>query len=310
MLLAGIAAFTAIATQPHADPLLSQVAKDALDATLKEYGPKGLKEENIGAGVAVLDTTGKTFRFGSVRGAQPFYPASVVKLFYLAYAADSLAHDRMKITPEFSRGVHDMIVDSVNDATAYVLESMTDATSGAELTDAEMKKWADKRQAVNRWFTGMGYTGVNACNRTWNEGPYGRERVFLGKNFENRNSLTIDACIRLMSEIALGTALRPNLNEADSAKWCDWMNGFLSRHIPADASDADEQSKEFIGGILPKGAKLWSKAGYTDTARHDVAHVLLPNGKELVVVVFTKNSSDLVNVIPAVASRIIAAVGN
>jgi hypothetical protein len=202
-----------------------------------------------------------------------------------------------------------MIVNSINDATAFVLETLTDTTSGPELPPAQMKKWEEKRQAVNRWFVALGYKGVNACNRTWNEGPYGRERAFLGKTFDNRNSLTVDACLRLMGEIALGTALRHDLSERASATWCDWMKVILSRHIPADSADADDQSKDFIGGILPKGTKLWSKAGYTDTARHDVAYVKLPGGKELVLVVFTKDNSKLQEVIPSVAKHLLTAIG-
>ena len=289
------------------DPQVVRACSDACEAAVKVFSSKGLKQEQFAAGVAVLDPGHGTFRFGSVRGDQAFYPASVVKLFYLAYAADCFTHHRLKRSDELDRGIHDMIVDSVNDATAYVLETITDATSGSELPDREMKKWINKRLAVNRWYASMGYKGVNACNRTWNEGPYGRERIFLGKSFENRNSLTVDACVRLMSEIALGTAL-PKVRREESTKWCDWMKGLLSRGIPADDPKADYQAKEFIGKVLPSGSRLWSKAGYTETARHDVADVRLPDGREMVIAIFTKNCSQQTDLIPFISKKLLETV--
>src|SRR2546423_915013 len=85
------------------DPQLSSLCSSACEATVSEFGTKGLKPEFIAAGIAVLDPATHTFQFGSVRGTQPFYPASVVKLFYLAYAADCFAHNRVKRTEELDR---------------------------------------------------------------------------------------------------------------------------------------------------------------------------------------------------------------
>lgn len=295
-------------SQGAADPGLGASCDAACASAVSEFESKGLHLDQVAAGIAILDRAKQSFRFGSARGAQAFYPASVVKLFFLAYAADCLAHGRVKETEEFDRGVRDMIRESVNDAAAYVLETTTGATSGPELPPTAMKKWTTQRLAINRWFAAMGYEGVNACNRTWNEGPYGRERAFLGPDFQNRNSLTLDSCVRLMSEIALGTALRHDLASGESDKWCSWMKGFLLRTIPADDPKADFQSKAFIGEALPSGSHLWSKAGYTDTVRHDVAYVRLPNERELVIAVFTKGSSQIPDLIPSVARRLLDSV--
>src|SRR5437867_9450402 len=65
-----------------------------------------------------------------------------------------------------------------------------------------MKEWEETRNAVNRFFAAQGYTNININQKPWCEGPYGRERVFVGKNYENRNALTTEATARLLVEIA------------------------------------------------------------------------------------------------------------
>ena len=48
---------------------------------------------------------------------------------------------KIKDTPELRRAMKDMIVLSYNEATHYVLDILTDTTSGPELAPAEMDKW-------------------------------------------------------------------------------------------------------------------------------------------------------------------------
>jgi len=54
-----------------------------------------------------------------------------------------------------------------------------------------------------------------------------------------------------------------------------------------------------------QGAKLWSKAGWTSTVRHDAAYVGLPNGTRFILVTFTSGHSDEREIIPTVARKII-----
>src|SRR5918998_365787 len=149
----------------------------------------------------------------SFRGAEPIYPASVVKLFYLAAAHRWLEDGRLKESEEFTRALRDMIVDSSNDATHYVMDSLSGVSNGAELSPAELKEWSERRNVVNRYFASLGYAvgpgRINVNQKPWCEGPYGRERQFLGPNFENRNKLTTDATAALLTDIVLGRAVTP-----------------------------------------------------------------------------------------------------
>ena len=168
-----------------------------------------------------------------------------------------------------------------------------------------MAAWVDKRNVVNRWYKILGYSDINVCQKTWNEGPYGRERAFYGSKYENRNRLTPNACVQLMGQIALNKAV-PYDGEPDE-KLTEWMKGSLKRSLPVDGK-ANEQAEKFSGAVLPKGTTLWSKAGWTDTVRHDLAWVKLPDGREYIWAIFTKNHSDEEGIIPFVANELVTAL--
>ena len=51
--------------------------------------------------------------------------------------------------------------------------------------------------------------------------------------------------------------------------------------------------------------KLWSKAGWTSTTRHDAAYVETPDGRKFVLVVFTTNVANERNIIPDIARAIL-----
>jgi hypothetical protein len=90
----------------------------------------------------------------------------------------------------------------------------------------------------------------------------------------------------------------------------EWMKGLLARKIPADAKDADYQSRAFVGAALPSGALLWSKAGYTDSVRMDIAWFKLPNGQEWIYSIFTKGQSKELKLIPAIAAKLLELTQN
>jgi beta-lactamase class A len=291
------------AQEPEASPRLQRVLDDAVRVALERFKDKGLAEKNLA--VTVLDLTDAS-RVGraSFRGSESIYPASVVKLFYLAAAHRWMEDGRLKETEEFDRGLKDMIVESSNDATHYVLDTLTGVSNGPELSEKELKKWAEKRNVVNRYFASRGYAvgpgGINVNQKPWCEGPYGRERQFLGPKFENRNKLTTDATARLLSEIATRRAVTP----ARSAK----MLELLKRDFSGASEDPDDQAHGFTGMALQPGARLWSKAGWTSTARHDAAYIELPGGRRLVIVTFTTDVAKERDIIPTIAREVIKGV--
>src|SRR5438874_7368458 len=220
---------------------LQDVLSHAVDQTLQEFSGSKLGSNQLAVTAIDLRDPSQPIH-ASYRGSVPIYPASVIKVFYLAAAHRWMEDGKLQDSSELSRAMKDMIVDSSNDATHYVLDSLTGTTGGPELLEPEMKIWSEKRNAVNRYFAALGYSGCNMNQKPWGDGPYGRERLFVGKNYENRNALTTDATARLLAQIALGKAV--------TAKRSQQMLELLKRDPfkapPAESCEPD-QSRDFTG---------------------------------------------------------------
>jgi beta-lactamase class A len=288
--------FSATAQQ-NARPSLQDVLDRAAKTTLERFAGKNLEAKQLSITVIDMRDPQRPVT-ASFRGNERVYPASVVKLFYLVAAHRWLEDKKVELTPELNRALRDMIVDSSNEATQYVLDVLTHTTAGYELPPKEMDEWQYKRNAINRYFTGLGYTNINVNQKTFCEDAYGRERVSRGPNGENRNKLTTDATARLMMEIVTGKVANP----ARTAMMMD----LLKRDYTGTNNDGDNQGLGFTGIALKgvEGARLWSKAGWTSTTRHDVAYIELPDGRKFVLAAFTSDHANEREIIPTVAREV------
>src|SRR4051812_11820533 len=280
---------------------LQQLVNDAAHAALEKFADKKLTESQLS--ITLIDLRDSPHPVtASFRGNERIYPASVVKLFYLVAVHRWLEDKRIQETPELKRAVRDMIVDSSNEATQYVVDVLTQTTGGYELPAKEMDEWQYKRNAVNRFYSSLGFTNINVNQKTFCEDAYGRERVSRGPNGENRNKLTTEATARLLSEIVTDQAV----NQAHSTQ----MMELLKRDYTGSSKDNDDQGHGFTGIALQgvTGAKLWSKAGWTSTTRHDAAYVELPNGAKFVLVTFTTDHANEREIIPTIAKVVIDAM--
>src|SRR3954467_13226750 len=96
--------------EPSASARLQKVVDDAARAALERFKEKGFAEKHLAVTLIDLTDPARPER-ASFRGAEPIYPASVVKLFYLAAAHRWMEDGRLKESEEFTRALHDMIVD-------------------------------------------------------------------------------------------------------------------------------------------------------------------------------------------------------
>ena len=213
------------------------------------------------------------------------YPASTVKLAYMAaleaWYADGLLHPG----GELEQACQDMIRHSSNDATALVVDVLSGTTGGPGLDDNAYDLWVRQRQLVNRWLQTLGWPEWQHCNclqKTWSDGPYGREHQLYGPNNDHRNRLSTDALARLMHSVMAGVCVSPVS--------CARMQKLLRRSIdPKDrAVDPLNQVDGFLGEALPPGGRLWSKAGLMSTARGDVAYVEPVDGQPMLVAVLAE----------------------
>lgn len=304
-LLIFVFAATGVAqNQTSMKPLtLQSLVNEAAQKTLEQFADKKLEEKQLSITLIDLRDPAHPAQ-ASFRGNERVYPASVVKLFYLVAAHRWLEDKKIEDTAELRRAMKDMIVDSSNDATQYVVDVLTQTTGGFELPPKEMEAWQEKRNAMNRYFSSLGYSNINVNQKTFCEDAYGREHVSRGPNGENRNKLTTDATARLLSEIVTGKAV----TQARSAQMMD----LLKRDYSGISTDNDDQGHGFTGIALKgmEGVKLWSKAGWTSTTRHDAAYLELPDGWKFVLVTFTTDHSNEREIIPTVARVVIENIKN
>lgn len=274
--------------QAARDPAIATKVRMAAEATLKAY-PK-LKPDDLAISVIDVSQPHITSR-GDYHGDAPFYPASVIKLFFMA---DVYATKREQLG-DVDRALKEMIVVSDNDATAYLVDILADTVPGPPLQGRPLRRYLDRRREINRRFEQLGYQdNVSAMMKPWSFGPYGVDLQVLGENRVNRNKLTANATASLLLWIVRRRA--PGAHE---------MMTLLHRPL-APVREEENQVKEFIGEALPTDARLWSKAGWTSEVRHDAAYVELPNGRKLILVIFTRGIADDVTIVPAVTRNVLA----
>ena len=292
----------------YVPPKITQSAKlqaildAAVNGLLKSYADGGsFKDTDIAATLIDLRDP-KDIQTGYVRGDERIYPASVVKMFYMNALERQLEDGKITLTPEMARGLKDMIVVSSNEATQYILDVLTDTSSGAELPSDEFAKWQNKRNRVNRFYSAMGYTNINVNQKTFCEDAYGIEQQSRNYGGQNRNMLTTNATARLLTEIVLGRMNTPDRTKA--------MMDLMHRDPFAKTDDPDSQDTGFSGKALldlkMTDARIWAKAGWTSNARHDAAYIETPDGLKFVLVVFTEHHANDREVIPTIVKRVIA----
>jgi len=289
---------------PQNSAALQTLLDSAVSETLEKFKDKNLKAENVAATLIDLRDA-NVLKIASVRGEEKIYPASVVKMFYMNALERQLEDGKVKMSPELERGLHDMIVDSSNEATQYILDVLTGTSSGAELPAKEFEKWAYKRNVVNRFYAAQGYQNINVNQKTFCEDAYGIEQQFRGYKGNNRNMLTTNAVARLLSEIVTGKTNTPARTQA--------MMKLMKRDFSGATNDQDDQAHGFTGiALINKGmkdAKLWSKAGWTSKTRHDAAYIETADGLKFVLVVFTENFATERNIIPSIAEKVLDNLG-
>jgi beta-lactamase class A len=279
---------------------LQTILDSSVQEVLNSYSAGSFKADEIAA--TLIDVTSSSdLKWADVHGEKRIYPASVVKMFYMAALQRQLEDKKITLSKEMERGLRDMIVDSSNEATQYILDVLTETSSGAELPQKEFEKWQYKRNRVNRFFSSLGYQNINVNQKTHCEDAYGVEQQSRNYKGENRNMLTTNATARLLAEIALRRFVSPERSDA--------MLALMKRDPFRKTNDTDDQSTGFTGKAIIdgklQGVSLWSKAGWTSRSRHDAAYIETSDGLKFVLVIFTENHANDREAIPAIAAKII-----
>src|SRR5881394_1127874 len=226
--LADFREFKAVA----ADAQLGAKIARAAEASLKDF-PR-LTADNLA--LSVIDVTKPEVPIrADYHGDASFYPASVVKLFFMVET-----YRQGKLTPEIERALREMIFVSDNDAAAFLVDILTDTCSGSELEGKALEDFLDRRRKLNRSFAALGYD-ISAMMKPWSFGPFGRDMQALGENKVNRNRASANSVASLLLWIVGRHAVSPRASDA--------MMALLERPL-SPPRPIENQVKGYLGESL------------------------------------------------------------
>jgi hypothetical protein len=195
------------------------------------------------------------------------YPASIVKLVYGLAAFYWIKKGSLLLSDELIDAVRKMLSFSSNNATSFLIDLLTGTTSGPCIEGELWENWKFQRSIINDWLNDLNWkelSGINCCQKTWDDEPFGREKEFYGHDNKNRNAMNSDSTARVLEEIMIHIDYQKNdLN----------LRSFLKRNLnKVDLkNDSLNQIDGFLGEGLPESINLWSKAGLMSEVRHDSA---------------------------------------
>jgi hypothetical protein len=241
--------------------------------------------------------------FGSgINNKKMFYPASVVKLVYALAAYYWIKKGSLLLSDEIIDSVQKMLSFSSNNATSFLIDLLTGTTSGPCIEGELWENWKYQRSIINDWLHDLHWEeliGINCCQKTWDDGPFGREKIFYGDKNNNRNAMTTDSAARVLEEIMIHIDYQKNdLN----------LRSFLKRNLNKAflRNDPLNQIDGFLGAGLPESINLWSKAGLMSEVRHDSAWWINNKSLQTLLIVFCngeKYSKDI-SILPLISKEV------
>ncbi len=221
--------------------------------------------------------------FGTgINNKKMVYPASIVKLVYGLAAFYWIKKGSLLLSDEIIDAVRKMLFFSSNNATSFLIDLITGTTSGPCIEGELWENWKYQRSIINDWLNDLNWeelVGINCCQKTWDDGPFGREKEFYGKDNNNRNAMNSDSAARVLEEIMIHIDYQENdLN----------LRSFLKRNLNKVVlkNDSLNQIDGFLGEGLPESINLWSKAGLMSEVRHDSAWWINNQSLQTLLVVF------------------------
>jgi len=226
----------------------------------------------------------KVFKgFGAgINNKKMVYPASIVKLVYGLAAFFWIKKGSLLLSDEIIDAVRKMLSFSSNNATSFLIDLLTGTTSGPCIGGELWENWKYQRSIINDWLHDLNWeelVGINCCQKTWDDGPFGREKEFYGYDNKNRNAMNSDSAARVLEEIMIHIDYQKNdLN----------LRSFLKRNVNRVVlkNDSLNQIDGFLGEGLPESINLWSKAGLMSEVRHDSAWWINNQSLQTLLVVF------------------------
>ncbi|AGY59623.1 serine hydrolase [Gloeobacter kilaueensis] len=224
--------------------------------------------------VVLLPRGDGTWQRGSYGRETLAYPASCVKLAYMV-AAVHWCSAQGKPVDCLDSHLRPMVVDSSNEETGEVVDAITGAPNrpATSSNTPGYREWYSRRLYTENFLKAQNLLGNQTIlHKTYpsnsGEMPGGAEKVAIDER--GRNAMRPDLSAELMRRIVRGE-LEPQATA--------YMRALLA------TPTFDEQSG--IGFGLPPGSRYENKIGAAYDTLEDIAYIVLPNGRELILAIFT-----------------------
>jgi hypothetical protein len=242
----------------------------------------------------------------SWRGDQLRQPGSLVNLIYLVACEAWLQRQLLREEPELRRAMAAMVkpAPSAHGATSLIVDLLSGTTSGPSLPEDRFNLWKSQRELVNHWLESLGWPeleGWKACQKTWVDGPYGRELDFHRADQGHLNLLTTDGTARLLEAVMAGSIISPPA--------CRRMQSLLERPLGFSTTNTTEISEVagFIAPDIAPNPRIWNKASWMGEGNHSAAYVETEAGAPMLLVVLSENVTcrSQKKLLPEIAGRLI-----
>ncbi len=226
----------------------------------------------------------------SWRGDQLRQPGSLVNLVYMVACEAWLQRQLLRDEPELRRAMAAMVkqAPSAHGATGLIVDLLSGTTSGPSLPEDRFNQWKSQRELVNHWLESLGWPelmGWKACQKTWVDGPYGRELDFHRADQSHRNLVTTNGTARLFEAVMAGSIISPPA--------CRRMQSLLERPL-GDSTTKTTCTSEVAGFIAPGIAphlRIWGKANWMGEASHGAAYVETEGGAPMLLIVLSEGET-------------------
>lgn len=198
-----------------------------------------------GLAAPVRSVCGASWQGGRLRN-----PGDLVRLPYLIASERWLQRGLLEEEPELRRALAAMIRLGSHEATSYVVDRLSGTTSGPALASGGYEAWAAQRLLVNGWLISLGWPELEGCvaaQKTWQDGPYGRERQFLEQAPQSANRFSSDGLARLLETVVAGTLISPPA--------CQRMRNLLALPDPQAARASREH--EPLASVITVAGSAW-----------------------------------------------------
>ncbi|MCX7718466.1 MAG: serine hydrolase [Candidatus Sumerlaeaceae bacterium] len=268
----------ALARAMSAEPQTLTITDDpALDRAMAEARAEfmaGKPFDRLDAVILVAQPDG-SWKRGSHNPEALAYPASCVKFPFMVAAMHWCKTNGFP-PDHLDHCVGPMVRVSDNVQTGVVVDIVTSTTNIADLTtsaDPRYAAWYEARLYFEKYFSERGLlAGQTLVHKTYptnsGEWPAGAEKV--AREHRGMNMMKPSASAELMVRVAKGL-LEPQARE--------YMMGLL-QHNPWKASSV-------AGFGLPPGSRYFNKTGLAYDTLEDIAYIVLPNGREVVLAMFS-----------------------